>query len=337
MSARMKAIVLDGTGGPEVLRATQIAMPALRRDTDVLVRLKAAALNPADSWFRSLGPYIKGKGPCILGHDGAGVVEAVGKAVKSVKPGDAVCFCNGGIGGDPGTYAEFAVVPASQVVAKPDSVDFATAAALPLVSITILESLYERAGVTAGEHVLIHAGAGGTGHMAVQLAKLRGARVAATVSTDEKAQFVRDLGAEKPIFYRKEDFVAVARAWTDDRGLDVALDNVGAEAMQKTFRAMAPYGRIVTLMGTPADDADTTAYVQNLSIHNVMMLTPMILGMQARLDAQARLVGQAMDLVAAGKLRVAIAERFDLAEIGAAHARLDAGGTMGKIVIRIAD
>ena len=334
---KMQAIVLDGLGGPEVLKMAQVDLPWPRRDTDVLVRLKAAGLNPADSWFRANGPYVKSGGPCVLGHDGAGVVEQVGRAVKRVKPGDEVCFCNGGIGADQGTYAEFAVVPEGQLVAKPKSVSFEQAAALPLVLITAWEALYDRAEVKKDEQVLIHAGAGGTGHIAVQLAVLRGARVAATVGSEAKAAFVRGLGVEKPILYRQADFVAETRAWTGGKGLEVALDNVGPEIMQKTFLAMAPYGRIATLMGTPADDAEVTAYVQNLSIHNVMMLTPMLLERQDLLDAQARRVEQGMALLAGGKLNLHIAATFPLAEIVAAHRQLDAGGATGKIVVRIAE
>ncbi len=240
-----------------------------------------------------------------------------------------------GLGETPGTYAEFAVVPQDQLVAKPASVSFEQAAALPLVFITCWESLYDRANIQSGETALIHAGAGGTGHMAVQLAALRGARVAATVSSEEKADFVRSLGAEKPIFYNDQDFVTEARAWTQDQGLDVALDNVGLEDMQRTYRAMAPYGRVVSLMGTSPDDTDETAYVNNLTIHNVMMLTPMVLKLRARLAAQARIVGEGMTLLSSNKINVHIAETFDLKDIRAAHERMDAGGCMGKIAIRI--
>jgi NADPH2:quinone reductase len=337
MTFKTKAIVCNGTGGPEVLEQAEVALPWPGGPGDVLVRLKAAALNPADGFFRALGPYVTSDAPLVLGHDGAGVVEEVGAGARRFKPGDRVCFCNGGIGGHPGTYSEFAVVPESQLVAIPKRVDFHNAAALPLVTITCWEALYERADLQPGEHVLIHAGAGGTGHMAIQLAALCGAKVAATVSSDEKADFVTGLGADRPILYRDRDFVADAMEWTGGRGLDVALDNIGAEGMRDTFRAMAPYGRIATLMGTPADDADETAYVQNLTIHNVMMLTPMILGLQDRLDAQSRIVDHGMALLAKGNLKIHIADRFDFADISAGHTKLDAGGTMGKIVLHIAD
>jgi NADPH2:quinone reductase len=231
-----------------------------------------------------------------------------------------------------GAYAQAAVVPEAQLAKIPDGVDFATAAALPLVAITAWESLYDRARLEPGEHVLIHAGAGGTGHIAIQLAKLRGAKVAATVSSAEKAEFVRGLGADLIVNYRYEDFVAATQRWSGG-GANVALDNVGADAMQATYRAMAPYGRIVTLMGTPGDDADMTAYNRNLSIINEMMLTPMWFSLTDRLAAQARIVGEALALVSAGSLSPHIGARFPWREAARAHEKLDAGGGTGKIVL----
>lgn len=333
----MQAVVMTATGGPEVLVMRSVSLPWPRGAQDVLVRLKAAALNPADVYFRTYGPYMKSDGPCILGHDGAGIVEEVGREVTRFKAGDRVCFCNGGIGGDPGTYAEFAIVPADQLVSVPANIDWTLAAALPLVAITAWESLYERAALAEGEDVLIHAGAGGTGHVAVQLAALKGARVAATVSSDAKAAFLRGLGVDRPILYRQEDFVAAAMAWAGGRGLAVALDNVGGETLQRTFRAMAPYGRLVTLMGTPGDDAEGTAYNKNLTLHNVMMLTPQWLGLKDRLKHQAEIVKEAMAFLATGELTLHIDSTFPLAAVAAAHRRLEAGGMMGKVVLRIAD
>lgn len=169
----------------------------------------------------------------------------------------------------------------------------------------------------------------------MQLAALRGARVATTVSSDAKAAFVQSLGAERPIRYRDEDFVAASREWSGGPGVDVALDNIGGEGLRRTYRAMAPYGRIAILMELAADDADATAYVSNLTLHAVMMLTPMILGLQPRLDAQARRVERVMALLAEGRLALHVEEVFDWTDVGAAHARLDAGHTTGKLVLRI--
>jgi NADPH:quinone reductase len=331
----VKAIVARARGGPDVLEATTVPLTWPRGRRDVLVRLKAAALNPADIYFRQLGAYIKSEAPLVLGHDGAGLVESIGAGVRRFAPGDEVCFCNGGIGGDLGTYAEFAVVPEAQLVRKPSSVDFLQAAALPLVAITIQEALYARARLRRGERVLIHAGAGGTGQLAIQLARLVGAAVATTVSNSAKAELAAALGAERVINYREEDFVAAALAWTGGAGLDVALDNVGTETLQRTFRAMAPYGRIATLMGTPGDDSQGSAYNGNLTIHNVMMLTPMWRGLTAHLSRQAKYVQKAIGWLAEGRLGVRIDRVFPLAEAAAAQRYLEQGSARGKVVLSI--
>ena len=331
----MRAIVATGLGEPDVLELRSVPLHWPRGPGDVLVRLKAAGVNPADAYFRRFGPYVRSEGPFIPGHDGAGEVEAVGAQVRRFKPGDAVCFCDGGIGGDPGTYAEFAVVPSSRLVRKPPHVDFVQAAALPLVAITLWESLYERARVRPGEQVLIHAGAGGTGHIGIQFARLAGARVATTVSTQAKATLAAELGAELVIRYREQDFVAAVKDWTKERGLDVALDNLGAESMQRTFSAMAPYGRVVTLMGTPGDTAEGAAYNGNLTIHNVMMLTPLWRGLTTRLRQQADRVQKSMTLLAEGKLRVVIDQVFPMTEAAAAHRYLESGKATGKVVLTV--
>jgi NADPH2:quinone reductase len=334
MAETMHAIVATGKGGPEVLEPATVPLSWPARDTDVLVRLKAAALNPADTFFRLLGPYVESGGPLVLGHDGAGIVEAIGRRVTGIRPGDRVCFCYGGIGAAPGTYAEFAVVPADSLALLPEGVDFERAAALPLVSITLMEALRDRAQLSEGEFALIHAGAGGTGHIGVQIARIQGARVATTVSGERKGELAASLGAELVIPYRERDFVEAALAWSG-AGLAVALDNVGPEIMQRTILAMAPYGRIVTLMGTPGDTVDTVAYNRNLTIHNVMMLTPMWLGLEDRLRAQAAHVRAALALLAAGKIQIVIDRVFALAETAAAHRHLESGQAVGKVVLSI--
>lgn len=329
----MKAVVAMGRGGVEVLKAQEVTLPWPAGGGDVLVRLRAAAINPADVYFRQHGGYVERPGPFILGHDGAGIVEAVGSEVVNVTSGDRVCFCFGGIGATYGTYAEYAVVPAHVLAVIPSQVDFVTAAALPLVFITLAESLYDRADVKAGEFTLIHAGAGGTGHIGVQLARLRGARVATTVSNPRKAALATDLGAELAISYREQDFGAAALHWTRAQGIDVAFDNVGADVMRRTFEVMAPYGRVVTLTGTPGDTMQSDAYNANLTIHNVMMLTPMWRGLPERLRAQAHHVGRGLALLAEAKLQVIVDRVFPLREAAAAHAYLESGHAIGKLAL----
>ena len=331
----LRASVVRSLGHPEVLEVSEAEVAWPGRPEQVLVRLAAASLNPADVWFRKLGPYISGRGPLVLGHDGAGIVEAVGATVTRVKPGDRVAFCNGGIGGDPGTYADFAVVSEDQLALLPAGVPFETAAALPLVAITAVEALRDRLELRAGERLLVHGGAGGTGHMALQYGKLLGAQVATTVSTAAKAELALSLGAETAIPYRDTDFVDSARAWSQGRGLDAAFDNAGGETLVRTFSAMAPYGRIATLIGMTGDDDKTTAYNLNLTLHNVMMLSPMWLGLKERLVAQRQIVEQALADVARGRLRVHVDGVFSLADVAEAHRRLESGQTTGKLVLRI--
>jgi len=330
---KSQAMVMRQVGKPDVLFSRAIELPWPGDEDGVLVRLHAASINPADVYFRGVGPYLSDGVGCVLGHDGAGVVEAVGSGVTRFEPGERVCFCNGGIGGDSGTYAAHAVVPESLLVPIPGNVSFAEAAALPLVFITIWESLCERAQVTEGEHVLVHAGAGGTGHIGVQVAHLLGARVATTVSTREKADLVTKLGADRPILYREEDFVAAALDWTGGHGLDVVLDNVGGEVLKRSFDAMAVYGRAVTLIELPGDTEEMSAYNKNLTIANVMMLTPMWYGMRERMQEQAAMVARGMAWLAEGQLRVCVGETFPLEEVAQAHRRIEAGGVTGKIVL----
>ena len=330
---KISAMVATALGGPEVFAMQEVELAWPRGPDDVLVTLNAAGVNPADVFFRQLGGYLATDQPFVLGHDGMGVVAAVGAGVTGFRAGDRVCFCNGGIGGTMGTYAEAAVVPAAQLALVPPEVDDLTAAALPLVAITAWESLYDRAALQPGEFVLIHGGAGGTGHMAVQLAALRGARVASTVSSAQKARLVERLGAEVTFNYRQTDFVTEALGWSG--GLQVAFDNAGAETLQRTWRAMAPYGRLVTLMGLPGDDADLTAYNFNLTLHAVMMLTPMWKGLTDRLATQAAILRQALALVAAGSLTVHHAETFALSDVARAQAYLESGQAVGKVTLQV--
>ena len=176
MSFSTKAMVMRGAGAPEVLQPGTVELPWHPDGADVLVRLEAAAINPADLYFREYGPYVGEAEGCVLGHDGAGVVEKIGARVKGLKVGDRVAFCNGGVGGTHGTYAHHAVVPASLVAKIPDGVTAMQAAAVALVFITGWEAFKERARVRKGERVLVHGGAGGTGHIAIQIARALGDR-----------------------------------------------------------------------------------------------------------------------------------------------------------------
>ncbi|CAM8639231.1 Qor NADPH,quinone reductase and related Zn-dependent oxidoreductases [Paracoccaceae bacterium] len=333
MTFTTHAIVMRAAGGPDVLEYLPVDLAWDPEGAEVLVRLVAAGVNPADTFFRSLGPYIGAAEGCVLGHDGAGIVQAVGRAATGFAPGDRVCFCHGGVGGAAGTYALHAVVPVDCLVRVPDSVALEDAAAIALVFITGWEAMVERAAVGQGDLVLIHAGAGGTGQMATQIARAMGARVATTVSSAQKAELSLAAGAELVIRYKDEDFCAAVMDWSGGDGVRVVLDNIGGDGFLNSLRVLQPYGHIVTLMGTPGDLPDGTAYNGNLTIHNVMMLTPMWKGLRSHLIRQAAILQKAMDWLAEGKVFVRVQDRFPLVEAAEAHRLLESAGGSGKIIL----
>lgn len=330
----MKAIVMTAPGGPEVLKLEERPGPRLERDTDVLVRLKAAGLNPLDTKMRAKSIYGLSP-PAVLGCDGAGVVQAVGPQVMDFQPGDEVYFCQAPLAGRAGTYAQYALVDHRLLALKPSTLTFEQAAAVPLVLLTAWESLHERASVHAGQRVLIHAGAGGVGHLAIQLARLSGAAVCATVGNEAKAAFAAELGAEIAILYKQKDFVKEALAWTQNQGVDIALDTVGGRTFGQTFAAVRCYGDLVTLLLPPADTDWSVARLRNLRVGFEIMLAPLLLGLDEAILHQGHLLRQAARLFDEGRLKIHVAEIYPLAQAAEAHRRLESGAVMGKLVLRI--
>jgi len=331
----MKAIEMRETGGPDVLVATERAVPALSAPTDLLVRLKAAGINPIDTKVRSRGVFLPEGLPAVLGCDGAGVVEAVGEAVSRFKPGDEVWLCHGGLGGPEGNYAEYALVDEVIAQPKPKTLDFVHAAAAPLVLITAWEALYDRANLSADKWVLIHGGAGGVGHVAIQLARLAGARVGATVSSPQKADLVHALGAEYAINYREEDLVEAVMDWTEGKGVDVALDTVGPAVFAQTIPAMAHYGDLVTIL-QPGPDLDwKEARTRNLRIGFELMLTPMLRDLPEAREHQGEILRRCAQWIDAGKLSIEVSDTFPLEQAADAHRRIEEGHTQGKLVLTL--
>ncbi|MCD8487599.1 MAG: zinc-dependent alcohol dehydrogenase family protein [Desertifilum sp.] len=329
----MKAVLMTASGTPDVLQVQEIPKPTLKGDKDLLVRLKAAGINPIDTKLRQRGTFYPDQMPAILGCDGAGIVEAVGSGVQNFQVGDEIYFCNGGLGGHPGNYAEYTIIDERFAAQKPTSLSFAEAAAAPLVLITAWEALYDRGNLQAGRTTLIHAGAGGVGHVAIQLAKLQGATVATTVSTEEKAKFVRQLGADQVIFYQQTNFVQATLDWTNGEGIDLAFDTVGEPLLTQTFPAVRVYGDIVTIL-TPGTDTEwKVARNRNLRVSLELMLTPMLTGMVEAQQEQARILRQCARLIDEGKLKIQLTQTFPLAEAANAHRLLESGSMLGKIVL----
>jgi NADPH2:quinone reductase len=333
----MKAIVFETPGSPSVLKLQDIPAPTIQAETEVLVRLRAAGINPIDTKLRSRGTFYPEKTPHVLGCDGAGIVEAVGAGVQSFQVGDEVFFCNGGLGGSRGTYAEFAVVDQRFLAIKPADLSFAEAAAAPLVLITAWESLYDRGRLQAGQTVLIQAGAGGVGHVAVQLAKLQGAEVCTTVSSEEKANFVKQLGADSVILYKNTDVVDEVLTWTQGQGVDLAFDTVGGETFYQTIPAVKIYGDLVTILEPdPALGNLKTARMRNLRISLELMLTPMLQSLVEEQEQQAHILQQCARLCDRNLLKIHVSQTFPLEQAQAAHELLETGSVTGKIVLLIA-
>ncbi|MBD0268911.1 MAG: zinc-dependent alcohol dehydrogenase family protein [Cyanobacteria bacterium Co-bin8] len=332
----MKAVVMTATGSPEVLQVQQLPQPQIQHPSDLLVRLKAASVNPIDIKIRQRGPYYPDSLPAILGLDGAGVVEAVGPEVRHFSVGDEVYFCNGGLGDRPGTYAEYTLVDERCVALKPRSLSFTEAAAVPLVLITAWEALYERVRLAMGQQILIHGGAGGVGHMAIQLAKMRGSEVCTTISSEEKAHFVGLLGADHCIYYPRINFVEAVLHLTGNRGIDAAFDTIGEPILSKTFSAVRLYGDVVTLHATTAETDWKTARSRNLRISYELMLTPLLQNLIEARQQQARILKQGARCFEVGKLKIHVGQTYPLEQAAEAHRQLEAGSIMGKVVLVMA-
>ena len=330
----MKAILMTAPGGIEVLQMHDVPLPPLPSPLHVRVRLVAAGVNPLDAKLRAKPVYYPDKLSAILGCDGAGIIEETGSAVTRFKSGDAVYFCNGGIGDEAGCYAQYTTLHEEYCAAKPANLNLQESAALPLVLITAWEALVDRACLQPAQTILIHAGAGGVGHIAIQLAHHLGAHIAATVSDDRKAGLVQGLGAEKIINYRQQDFVQQALDWTSGNGVDVVLDTVGGDTFVRSFHAARVGGKVVSLLATPLQLADTQlARLRNLSLCYELMLTPQIIKSHDARIRQRQILEQGALLVESGKLGVLVSQVLPLAEAAQAHRLIEQGGVTGKIVL----
>ena len=333
----MKAIVMKAAGNPDVLELQNVAEPKIEQPNQLLVQLKAAGVNPIDTKLRRRATFYPQQMPAILGCDGAGIVQAVGSKVQKFKPGDEVYFCAGGLGEQgTGNYAQLAVVAEHFVARKPQSISFAEASAAPLVLITAWEALFERGRLAAGQKVLIHAGAGGVGHVAIQLAKIKGAEVCTTVGSSDKARLVRQFGADEPILYKQKDFVEAVLNWTNQEGVDLAFDTVGGQTFFATFNAVKVYGDLVTLL-EPNYELGTlkVARNRNLRLSFELMLTPMLQGLVEAEKHQGEILQQCADLIDAGKLKIHLNQTFPLKDASAAHQAIETGSMTGKVALSI--
>jgi NADPH2:quinone reductase len=328
----MKAMIVRDFGGPEVFESAELPEPEIKPG-HVLVRVAATSVNTVDTMIRQMGKELpmSPEPPAVLGMDFAGTVEAVGEDVTRYAEGDEVYGCAGGLGELQGTLAEYMLADARLVARKPNNQSMREAAALPLVGITAYEGLI-RAGVAEGQRLLVHGGAGGVGHVALQLARYFGAKVFATSGNEQKLTLIEELGA-KAIDYKTETVADYVAKHTDRAGFDVVFDSVGGANLLKSFEAAKLNGQIATTVSILELDL-TLAHFKGLSLHVVFMLIPMIYN-QGR-DEHGRILSEIAKIVEAGGLQPVLDEsRFSLPEVGAAHSRLSSGQAMGKVVVEI--
>lgn len=341
----MKAVVFRQHGGPEVLEYTDVPEPVVRAN-EVLVEVKACALNHLDIWARRGLPGIEIPLPHILGNDVAGVVKQVGELVTWVKTGDEVMVqpgvscghCEACLSGDDnfcreydmlgyrrdGGYAELVAVPGVNIVPKPAQLSWEEAAALPLVTVTAWHMLVTRANVQPGETVLVHAAGSGVGSLAMQIAKLRGARVITTASSDEKLAHARELGADETINYTNGDWPKEVKRITNRKGVDVVVEHTGAATWPGSIASLRPNGRLVTCGATSGYDART-------DLRQVFYRHLNILG--SFMGSKAELI-EAMRFVEQGKIRAVVDRVLPLSEARQAHELIENRAQFGKVVLK---
>lgn len=326
----MKAQVIERFGEPSVFTLADIPKPKIRPG-HVLIRVAATSVNPLDARLRRQGGPLVPSLPAVLHVDVAGVVEEVGAGVHDFVVGDEVYGCAGGVAGNMGALAQYMLADANLIAPKPRSLSLVEAAALPVVAVTAWEGLKYRAAVDGSKTVLVHAATGGVGHIAIQLAKALGARVFATASSAEKLEIARKLGADAGINYKTEPVAEYVRKHTAGRGFDVVYDTVGGKNLDASFEAVAVNGAVITCQSRSTHDL-TPLHGKGVTLHVVFMLIPLIHGIdRAR---HGKTLREAADLVDSGRLRPLIdTEKFSFADIGQAHARLESGKAIGKVVV----
>jgi len=325
----MEAAVLDGQGA--AFRIAPVPRPALQPE-QVLVRIAASAVNPLDLKIRAgQAAHARQPLPAILGIDLAGTVEAVGDGVTEFQPGDDVYGMTGGVGGLQGSLAQYAAVDADLLAPKPANVTMRQAAALPLIFITAWEGLVDRAGVHAGQKVLVHGGAGGVGHIAVQIARAFGAEVFATGSAASQV-YIKRLGAV-PIDYRAMSVENYVAKYSDGRGFDIVYDTVGGTTLDASFNAVARFGHVVSALGWGTHALAPLSF-RAASYSGVFTLLPMLTG-EGRAH-HGEIMREATRLVEAGKVIPRVDPRnFTLSSADDAYRAIEANDAAGKIVVDV--
>ncbi|KTD72702.1 zinc-dependent alcohol dehydrogenase family protein [Legionella tucsonensis] len=328
----MKAQAISSFGDSSVFETIELPKPKIKPGY-VLIRVVATSVNPVDCKVRS-GKYsqISPQFPAVLHSDVAGIVDEVGEGVIEFTAGDEVYGCAGGFLNESGALAEFMLADAKLIAKKPKKLSMVEAAALPLVSITAWEALFEKIKIKSGQKVLIHAGTGGVGHIAIQLAKWAGAEVYTTVSSSDKADIAKSLGAKEVINYRIDSVQDYVNRFTNGAGFDVVFDTIGGENLDKSLAAVAMYGNVISIQAASQHDL-SPLHSKSASLHAVLMLLPLLHNVQR--DRHGRILKEIASLVEDGHLNPLIDPHlFYFENIDKAHSLLESGKAVGKIVVQ---
>ena len=323
-------MIISKYGEDSLFEEKEVTQPT-PKPGEVLVKIAASSVNTVDTMIRKMGKDLplSPDTPAILGMDFAGTIEAKAEDVDSFEVGDEVYGCVGGLADLPGTLAEYVSADSKLIAKKPKNLTMREAAAIPLVGITAYEGL-KRAGIHSGQNVLVRGGSGGVGHMALQLAKHFGANVYSTGGGEKQLELIEELGA-KAINYKTEKVEDYVKEHTNGVGFDIVYDSVGGENLINSFNAATLNGHVATTVSLCELDL-TLAHFKGLSLHVVFMLIPMLHNHKRK--EHGEILRKIAEIVESNGLKPILdEEKFSLKNVGQAHARLESGSAMGKVVI----
>lgn len=327
----MKAMAIHGFGGTDQFE--EITIPSTEpRDGEVLIKVAASSVNPLDYKLRAgTMPDLINNFPMVLHGDVSGVIEKTGNGVDDFSVGDEVYGCVGGLLNLQGALAEYVVTDANLINKKPKTLSLLEAAALPLVSETVWEALVNKTQVQKGARVLIHGGTGGVGHFAIMLAKYLGAKVYATVSSNEKSEIAKKLGADYTINYKEQDVQEYVNEFTDGNGFEIVFDTVGQDNLEKSIQSVAANGDVISILGAGEHDL-TNLFFKSANLHMVLQPLPLITG-QRRADYK-ELLGKVAEVIDREGFKPLLDKnKFTFSNVAAAHEHLESGLAIGKVVL----
>jgi len=325
----LKAMLVHSYGDASVFRESEMDRPTIKKGY-VLIKVMASSVNPIDVKIRAGAvPAASAELPAVLHGDVAGVIEEVGEGVDNFKAGDEVFGCAGGFKGTGGALAEYMLADARLLAHKPKNITMKQAAVLPLVSITAWDALFEKGNISAGQKVLIHGGTGGVGHVAIQLAKWKGAEVYTTVSSNEKAKIAKSLGADTVINYKEESISEYVEKYTQGNGFQTVFDTVGGTNLDKSFQAAAIHGTVLAIAARSTHDL-SPMHAKGLSLHVTFMLLKII--DESSRKEHGAILQKIAEIVANGELNPLVdEEEFSFTEADKAHEYFEAGKAIGKV------